>query len=175
MSQKKTVFERLEEKMIELQQNVEEKLANLLTSIENLKEEIPRSIGQNLMSFTDMIGSKFEELEEAIKGISIPGGQAEGLPALGNVQNDLKSIKDGLSNLQSAIKNIKVEMPSSKVSPPVAPPKTPIPKTKTPPVKTPAPKSVPKPASKSRASPLVSQRLLRRLPQKVQSQMLLNY
>jgi len=164
MSQKKTVFERLEEKMIELQQNIENKLTNLLTSIENLKEEIPKSIGQNLMSFTDMIGTKFEELEESIKKVSIPEGQAEELSALNTLQNDLNSIKTGLSNLQSAIKSIKIEAPPSKaptyveplhpspitqkpVGSPISPPKS---------TSKPAPKSASKPAPKPASASVIS-------------------
>ena len=154
MSQKKTVFERLEDKMIELQQNIENSLTKLQTTIENLKEEIPRSIGQNLMSFTDMIGAKFEDLEEAIKKINIPEGQTGEPSALNALQGDLNSIKSSLSNLQTAIKGIKTEIPPSKTPTPAAslPPKTPMPAVSPKSTPKPTPKSTPKPTPKSTTS-----------------------
>jgi hypothetical protein len=128
MSQKKTVFERLEENMIELQRNLETKLEKLQSSIETvkeeipkalgtLKEEIPRSIGQNLMSFTDVIGAKIEEIEDAIKKISGTGGPSVDSASSNVIQNDLSSIKTSILNLQAALKNIKIETPIATVPP----------------------------------------------------------
>jgi hypothetical protein len=124
MSQKKTVFERLEDTMIELQRNIETKLANLQTAIENVKneipkaigslrEEIPRSIGQNLMSFADVIGAKIEDIEEAIKKIGGSTSQPMESSSLNNIQNDLNSIKSSILNLQTTLKNIKIEAPTT--------------------------------------------------------------
>jgi hypothetical protein len=129
MAQKKTVFERLEENMIELQRNLESKLEKLQSSIENikeeipkalgtLKEEIPRSIGQNLMSFADVIGAKIEDIEDAIKKIGGTAGMPGDSGSSSNIQSDLNSIKTSILNLQATLKNIKIETPITTASPP---------------------------------------------------------
>ncbi len=94
--------------MGELQKNLETKLTNIQAAITTLKEEIPRSIGQNLMSFSDMIGAKIEDMEESIKRITISsGGTAD--PTIGTVKQDLGDIKTSIKNLQTAIQSIKIE------------------------------------------------------------------
>ncbi|MDD1777530.1 MAG: hypothetical protein LUQ65_05120, partial [Candidatus Helarchaeota archaeon] len=137
MSQKKTVFERLEETMIELQRNLDAKLEKLQSAIETvkeeipkalgtLKEEIPRSIGQNLMSFTDVIGAKIEDIEDAIKKIGGTGGPSADSASSSIIQNDLSSIKTSILNLQTALKNIKIETPiATAPQPTYTPPATP--------------------------------------------------
>jgi hypothetical protein len=158
MAQKKTVFERLEDKMIELEQNVDNKLTNLQSSIQNLKEEIPKSIGQNLMSFADMIGAKVENIEDALQKVGPSGGPAPDLSALKTLQNDLIEIKNSIKNLQNAITNIKIEVPAPAASPsiplsstppavsppPITTPTKAVPVTTPPPVTTPT-RSIPAP------------------------------
>ena len=99
LSQKKTVFERLEDRMIELQEEINKKLANidqinaklesLETSLENLKQEIPRSIGENLLQFSDLIGGKIEEIEDALQNVSGSGGAAPDSSAIRSLQSEL--------------------------------------------------------------------------------------
>ncbi len=129
MSQKKTVFERLEDKMIELEQKIDTKLSNIQTSIEELKEEIPRSLGQNLMTFTDMLGAKIEDLEDIIKNISGIGGESPNLSVLNTVQTQLNDIKTSISDfktnvndLKTDIRNIKLQAPSTVISTPATTP-----------------------------------------------------
>ncbi|HUY01331.1 MAG TPA: hypothetical protein VMV49_17350 [Candidatus Deferrimicrobium sp.] len=117
MAQKKTVFERLEDKMVELEQNIDNKLMNLQSSLQNLKEDIPKSIGQSLMSFADMIGAKIENIEDALQNIGPSRGAAPDLSAIKTLQNDLTEIKNTMKTLQNAIANIKVEIPPTTVSP----------------------------------------------------------
>ncbi len=89
MSQKKTVFERLEDKMIELQQNIDSQLNNIQAQIESLKEEIPRSIGQNLLQFADMIGAKIEDIEDAVNKISTSTSATPDTSAISALQTSL--------------------------------------------------------------------------------------
>jgi len=153
MSQKKTVFERLEDRMIELQEELNKKLAKFASlpekletleqSVENLKQEIPRSIGQNLLQFSDLIGAKIEDIEDTLNNISSSGGAAPNLTDLAPIQKELKDIKAGLENVQSAVQNIKIELPST---PPAAPkPVSTVPVQSTPPA--PASSSQPKAAT----------------------------
>jgi hypothetical protein len=116
MAQKKTVFERLEDKMIELEEKLDSKLTQLQTSIDSLKDDIPRSLGENLMSFTDMIGAKIEDLEEILKTSGTSGGQSLPSGNLNALKADLDGIKDAIDNLKLIIQ--KMEAPTPVASPP---------------------------------------------------------
>ena len=155
MSQKKTVFERLEDKMIELQQNVEGKLSTLQAAVDGLKKEIPQAIGQNLMQFADIIGEKIENIEDALKNVSASGASAPDTSGIASIQNDLNGIKASIQTLQSSIKNIKIEMPQAATTPPVAsPPTTPAPASPvTPPPAKPLTTSPPVVTSPSKPAP----------------------
>jgi uncharacterized protein YoxC len=192
LSQKKTVFERLEDRMIELQEEINNKLANidqinmklesLETSLENLKQEIPRSIGQNLLQFSDLIGGKIEDIEDALQNVSGSGGAAPGYSAINSLQNELTEIKVSMKNLQNAVQNIKIQVPSSATTPAPAKPATPAPTTPTPartlvsptpaPAKpTPAPSTTPSPSVATPTSGPMTDvfKLLDTIAQKAQS------
>ncbi|MHA1265193.1 MAG: hypothetical protein ACTSRS_08180 [Candidatus Helarchaeota archaeon] len=155
MAQKKTVFERLEDKMIELEENLDTKFAQIQESIENLKNDIPRSLGESLMSFTDMIGAKVEDLEDTLKSSGTtragPSIEPQSLDAL---KKELKEIKTTLESLQIAINNLKVQpSPSPPSQPsPITTPATSTPKPQpTPP--SPIKKTQPPPASSPPSQP----------------------
>ncbi len=125
MSQKKTVFERLEDQMIELQQNLDKKLGDLAESLENLKQEIPRSIGQNLMSFSDMIGGKIEDIEESVQNLGGSGGSSVDSSLLNTLKGDIDTIKSTLKDIQKNIQTQKPETPSSSTPAQISPSKPP--------------------------------------------------
>ncbi len=154
MAQKKTVFERLEDKMVEMEQNVDNKLSKIQASIDKLKEEIPRSLGENLMSFTDMIGAKIEDLEDSIKNMSGSGGSSIDNSTLNTLQNGINEMKAGIKNLNSAIQNIKIDIPTPTVptSKPTPTPQATKPITTTPVTPTPAKPAPAKPAIAPKAS-----------------------
>lgn len=112
MAQKKTVFERLEDKMIEMEQSVDAKLSKLQASIDNLKEEIPRSLGENLMSFADMLGAKLENLEDTLKNTGGSGGSGIDTSTLNALQNGINEIKAGVDEVKIKIQNIKIAVPT---------------------------------------------------------------
>ena len=150
MSQKKTVFERLEDKMIEMEQNVDAKLAKILDAVDTLKDEIPKSLGQNLMSFTDMLGGKIEDLEDLLKEGGGTGGSGMDLGALSPIKAGINEIKTGINDLKTAIKNIKIEVPPPVISTPAT---TPRPAPASPPPVTKPVVATPTPSAPAAATP----------------------
>ncbi|MHA1229514.1 MAG: hypothetical protein ACTSRP_03110 [Candidatus Helarchaeota archaeon] len=178
-SKPKTVFERLEERLEKVEQILDKIIPGIIDqvipSIEKVKEELPASIGPNLMSFADMIGEQIENLSKTIS--NAPGGTAgavssadsgelmstinkllENFNVLLNSFNSLNSKIDNLNNEIISIKNSINEIKSGgiqvgvKPMPTVAPTAAPQPQPAQPTITQPAtqikqgPAPVPSPA-----------------------------
>lgn len=118
MAQKKTVFERLEDKMVELEEKIDNKLAQIQMAIETLKEDIPRSLGENLMTFTDMIGAKVEDLGDIVKGIAGSSGSGVDSGVINKMMSDLGLIKTSIDHLTNLNLHTKDESSTPAPSPP---------------------------------------------------------
>ncbi|MHA1300731.1 MAG: hypothetical protein ACTSO9_15045 [Candidatus Helarchaeota archaeon] len=95
-----TVFERLEEKMAKLMDSIEEMKTAIQQNSSNMAA-IQRDINSAFLSFSDMIGKRIEEMEEKIMAKTpTPSSTSRGLsPDLTNFTREMKIITNQLKNM----------------------------------------------------------------------------
>ncbi|MHA1268744.1 MAG: hypothetical protein ACTSPY_03055 [Candidatus Helarchaeota archaeon] len=121
----KTVFERLEERMERIEQIIDKIipaiLDKIIPAIDNVKTELPGSIGPNLMSFADMIGEQIENVTKAVS--SIPsGGGGEGtnidtsglITPINKILENFNTLIENINQLNMKMDNITNEINSLK-------------------------------------------------------------
>ncbi|MHA1752673.1 MAG: hypothetical protein ACTSYZ_09925 [Candidatus Helarchaeota archaeon] len=120
-SKPKTIFERLEERMEKLEQIINTIVPGILDQVipalDKVKEDLPASIGPNLMNFADMIGEQIENVSKSVSSISSPGGGGPVNVDLSEVTASLNKILDsfnvllkGFDQVNSKIDNLTSEI-----------------------------------------------------------------
>ncbi|TFF88633.1 MAG: hypothetical protein EU550_00945 [Promethearchaeota archaeon] len=114
----KTVFERLEDRMRDIQTKLEEILPSIknevIPAIEKVKEDIPASIGPNLMTFADMIGEQIDTVSNSISNIKVPATSGPSGENSGEISSSLNQISDNIMKLNSKIDGITTEITNLK-------------------------------------------------------------
>ncbi|MBD3228865.1 MAG: hypothetical protein GF329_11820 [Candidatus Lokiarchaeota archaeon] len=114
----KTVFERLEDRMMEIQSILEKILPSIqnevLPAIENIKEELPSSIGPNLMSFADMIGEQIENVSNSISNMKAQPGTGTSDGNIQQINSSVSQINENITKLNSKMDGITTEITNLK-------------------------------------------------------------
>jgi uncharacterized phage infection (PIP) family protein YhgE len=115
----KTVFERLEDRMIEIDESIAKIpsliLDKIIPAIDKIKNDLPSSIGPNLMNFADMIGEQIENLSNQVSNMGGTAGGATGdtngiNASINQIQNNFNQLLNGINQLNAKIDGMNKEI-----------------------------------------------------------------